>query len=135
MVLLYNRDLSVPQIAAIHECGEDVVRTWLHRLGWRWAHPRLAPAHKQDPEAESRLAALAEASREAALGYTHLLKLPRSYLVLPQLGYCWRTLLLNPVGSGWPLWYDSHVTSAMLKPPEGEPRCRSSQKGSVPCPK
>jgi hypothetical protein len=31
MVLLSHRGFSVPQIAAIQECGEDVVRTWLHR--------------------------------------------------------------------------------------------------------
>lgn len=31
MVLLSGRGYAVPQIAAIHECGEDVVRTWLHR--------------------------------------------------------------------------------------------------------
>jgi len=31
MVLLSDRSFSVPQIAAIHDCGEDVVRTWLHR--------------------------------------------------------------------------------------------------------
>src|SRR5437867_5266193 len=31
MVLLSGRGYSVPRIAAIHECGEDVVRTWLHR--------------------------------------------------------------------------------------------------------
>src|SRR5437763_11965227 len=31
MVLLSARGYSVPQIAAIHACGEDVVRTWLHR--------------------------------------------------------------------------------------------------------
>lgn len=31
MVLLSDRSFSVPQIAQIHECGEDVVRTWLHR--------------------------------------------------------------------------------------------------------
>lgn len=31
MVLLSNRSFSVPQIAEIHDCGEDVVRTWLHR--------------------------------------------------------------------------------------------------------
>src|SRR5262245_53735660 len=31
MVLLSGRDYSVPQIAVIHECGEDVVRLWLHR--------------------------------------------------------------------------------------------------------
>jgi transposase len=31
MVLLSDRGLSVPEIANIHECGSDVVRTWLHR--------------------------------------------------------------------------------------------------------
>jgi transposase len=31
MVLLSDRDYSVPQIATIHGCGEDVVRLWLHR--------------------------------------------------------------------------------------------------------
>lgn len=31
MVLLSDRGHSVPQIAAIHGCGQDVVRTWLHR--------------------------------------------------------------------------------------------------------
>lgn len=31
MVLLSDRGLSVPEIANIHECGCDVVRTWLHR--------------------------------------------------------------------------------------------------------
>jgi transposase len=31
MVLLSGRRYSVPQIAQIHACGQDVVRTWLHR--------------------------------------------------------------------------------------------------------
>lgn len=31
MVLLSDRSFSVPQIAEIHDCGEDVVRIWLHR--------------------------------------------------------------------------------------------------------
>jgi len=35
MVLLSDRGHSVPQIAAIHGCGHDVVRTWLHRYGTR----------------------------------------------------------------------------------------------------
>lgn len=30
MVLLSGRSFSVPQIAEIHDCGEDVVRHWLH---------------------------------------------------------------------------------------------------------
>jgi transposase len=35
MVLLSGRGYAVPQIAAIHECGEDVVRLWLHRYEQR----------------------------------------------------------------------------------------------------
>ena len=31
MVLLSGRGCPVPQIALIHDCGADVVRTWLHR--------------------------------------------------------------------------------------------------------
>lgn len=31
MVLLADRDYRVPQIATIHDCGQDVVRHWLHR--------------------------------------------------------------------------------------------------------
>src|SRR5215467_15105955 len=31
MVLLSDRGSTVPQIAQIHACGQDVVRTWLHR--------------------------------------------------------------------------------------------------------
>ena len=31
MVLLSDRRYSVPQIAALHGCGQDVVRGWLHR--------------------------------------------------------------------------------------------------------
>jgi transposase len=31
MVLLSDRGFTVPQVAAIHDCGEDVVRIWLHR--------------------------------------------------------------------------------------------------------
>jgi transposase len=31
MVLLSDRGYSVPEIATIHACGHDVVRTWLHR--------------------------------------------------------------------------------------------------------
>ncbi len=32
MVLLNDRRYRVPMIAAIHDCGEDVVRLWLHRF-------------------------------------------------------------------------------------------------------
>jgi len=35
MVLLSDHGYSVPQIAEIHACGQDVVRTWLHRYEQR----------------------------------------------------------------------------------------------------
>lgn len=164
MVLLSDRGFTVPQIAAIHACGQDVVRTWLHRyeregvagledeprsgrppkdplaglivdtqasqsppcsghgqscwsvglltafvarrfrlilsctsvrrllhqMGWRWRRPRLAPARKQDPEAAAKLAALAAAQREAALGLRHLLSLDESDLhLLPLIHAMW----------------------------------------------
>src|SRR5215469_13001319 len=31
MVLLSDRGFTVPHVAAIHACGQDVVRIWLHR--------------------------------------------------------------------------------------------------------
>ena len=37
MVLLCARGYRMPQIAQIHDCGEDVVRLWLHAValaGW-----------------------------------------------------------------------------------------------------
>jgi transposase len=164
MVLLSDRGFTVPQIATIHACGQDVVRTWLHRyeregvtgledeprsgrppknpleglivdtqtsqsppcsghvqtcwsvslltafvarrfrlvlsctsirrllhqMGWRWGRPRLAPARKQDPEAETKLAALVAAQREAALGHSHLLYLDESDLhLLPLIRSMW----------------------------------------------
>jgi transposase len=164
MVLLAGRGYSVPQIATIHSCGRDVVRTWLHRyaqqgvagledqarsgrppkdrqagsivdaqasqsprcsghvqacwsvallaaflarrfrlvlsrssirrylhrMGWRWARPRLAPARKRDPEAEVKGAALAQATRAAAQGLAHLLSLDESELhLLPLVRAMW----------------------------------------------
>ncbi len=147
MVLLAGREYSVPQIAEVHDCGQDVVRLWLrryredgvrgledtprpgrrrthplaghivdtqasqspecsghvqscwtvgllaaylatrfrlllspssvrrylHARGWRWARPRLAPAHKADPEAAAKEAALTAARAEAAHGRAQLL--------------------------------------------------------------
>ncbi len=164
MVLLAGRGYSVPQIAAIHACGTDVVRTWLHRyaqqgvagledhprrgrppqdalagpivdaqagqsprcsghvqacwsvallraflarrfqlglarssvrrslhrMGWRWARPRLAPARKPDPAAEVKRAALAQAARAATQGLAHLLYLDESELhLLPLVRAMW----------------------------------------------
>jgi transposase len=166
MVLQNDRGLTVAQISLIHECGEDVVRTWLHRyqqhgiagledeprsgrpskdrlaaeivaaqasqsppcsgqvqtcwtvalltsflacrfrlvlscvsvrrylhrMGWRWARPRLAPAHRPDPEADTKLAALAHAIHEARHGLAHLLFLDESDLhLLPLVRSMWMT--------------------------------------------
>lgn len=164
MVLLSVRGYSVPQIAAIHDCGCDVVRTWLHRyeqegvagladaprsgrpptdplagciidtqasqspecsghvqtcwtvglltaflarrfrlvlsrssvrrylqrMDWRWARPRLAPAHKTDPEAPGKEAALAAAQEAAARGRAHLIYLDECDLhLLPVIRAMW----------------------------------------------
>ena len=164
MVLLSDRGYSVPQIAAIHACGYDVVRTWLHRyqqegvagledeprsgrplknplarlivdtqasqsppcaghvqtcwsvslltaflsrrfrlvlsctsvrrylhrMGWRWRRPRLAPARQRDPAAETKLAAWATAQREAVLGHCRLLYRDESDLhLLPLIRAMW----------------------------------------------
>src|SRR5258706_3791425 len=45
----------------------------LHRMAWRWARPRLAPARKLDPDADRKSAALTHDSRAAALGVAHRL--------------------------------------------------------------
>jgi transposase len=164
IVLLSDRGFTVPQIAAIHDCGEDVVRIWLHRyeqhgvagledeprsgrppkdrlagpivdaqasqsppcsghvqacwsvalltaflaqrfrlvlscasvrrslhrMGWRWARPRLAPARKPDPEAEAKRTALAQAQEQARHGLAHLLYLDESDLhLLPLIRAMW----------------------------------------------
>jgi len=164
MVLLAAREYSVPRIAEIHDCGQDVVRLWLHRyieegvrgladvprpgrprthplaghivdtqagqspecsghvqacwtvgllaaylltrfhltlsptsirrylrvMGWRWARPRLAPAHKADPEADEKEIALATAQREAARGRAHLLYFDECDLhLLPVIRAMW----------------------------------------------
>src|SRR5215469_17763367 len=164
MVLLSGRGCSVPQIALIYDCGEDVVRTWLHRyqrlgvaglydlpksgrppkdrlagsivdaqasqsprasghahacwsvgrlarflgwrfhlhlsaasvrrylhrMGWRWARPRLAPARKPDPETEAKRTALAQAQEQARQGLAHLLYLDESDLhLVPLLRAMW----------------------------------------------
>jgi transposase len=158
MVLLSGRGCPVAQIALIHACGEDVVRTWLpryqrlgvaglsdlpksgrppkdrlagpivdaqasqsprcsghvpacwsvgrltrflalrfrlrlsvssvrrylHRMGWRWARPRLAPAGGRHPDcaAPIKLAAIAAAWTPAQHGVAHLLFLDESDLHL-----------------------------------------------------
>jgi transposase len=168
MVLLSSRGYDVPTIAGIHDCGEDVVRTWLHRYQtsgvagledeprsgrppkdplaqqiidtqasqppdcsghvqsgwtivlltsflaqrfrlrlssssvrrllkaahWRWRRPRLAPAsvlrRKRDPEAGTKLAALARARAAAAAGRAVLLYLDECDLhLLPVVRCCW----------------------------------------------
>jgi hypothetical protein len=59
-------------------------------MGWRWKRPRLAPARKHDPEAETKLAALTAAQCEAALGHGHLLSLDESDVhLLPLIRSMW----------------------------------------------
>jgi hypothetical protein len=66
------------------------VRRYLHRLDWRWARPRLAPARKTDPQAPAKEAALAAAQDEAAQGRAHLLYLDECELhLLPVLRAMW----------------------------------------------
>jgi len=164
MVLLSGRGCPVPQIALIHDCGEDVVRIWLHRyqrlgvaglydlpksgrppkdrlagpivdaqasqsprcsghphacwsvgrlacflswrfhlrlsgasvrrylhrLGWRWARPRLAPARQRDPAAVGKLAAIQAAQEAVARGVGHLLYLDETDLhLLPVVRAMW----------------------------------------------
>jgi transposase len=51
MVLLSGRGYSVPQIASIHDCGQDVVRGWLHRYGERGvAGPEDEPGGGRPPK-------------------------------------------------------------------------------------
>jgi transposase len=60
------------------------VRRSLHRMGWRWARPRLAPAMacQPDPDAPAKLAAIAAAWTPARAGLAHLLLLDESDLHL-----------------------------------------------------
>jgi transposase len=68
------------------------VRRYLHRLGWRWARPRLAPAQgrRPDPQAAERRAALAAACAEAEQGRAHLVYVDESDLhLLPLIRAMW----------------------------------------------
>jgi transposase len=78
-----------------HLClSRSTVRRLLHRMDWRWARPRLAPAsllrRKQDPEAPSKLAAIEQAKLRAARGLAHLLYLDECDLhLLPVIRAMW----------------------------------------------
>jgi transposase len=70
------------------------VRRYLHRMGWRWARPRLAPAsvlrRKRDPQTGPKLAALAQALTAVAQGPAHLLYLDECDLqLLPVVRAMW----------------------------------------------
>lgn len=68
------------------------VRRYLHRRGWRWARPRLAPAQERrpDPLAAERRAALAAAQAEAERGAAHLVYVDESELhLLPLIRAMW----------------------------------------------
>lgn len=66
------------------------LRRALHRQGWRWARPRLAPAHRVDPEAERKRAALLAAWTCVQAGQGQLLFVDESDLhLLPVLRAMW----------------------------------------------
>ena len=68
------------------------VRRYLHRMGWRWGRPRLAPAAARhpDPAASAKLAAIADAWSQARAGLAHLLFLDESDLhLLPVIRAMW----------------------------------------------
>ena len=66
------------------------LRRALHRQGWRWARPRLAPVPRVDPEAEDKLAALAAAWAQVQAGQGQLLFVDESDLhLLPVLRAMW----------------------------------------------
>ncbi len=68
------------------------IRRYLRAMGWRWARPRLAPAHKADPEAVEKEAALAAARAAAARGRAHLLYFDDCDLhLLPVIRALWMT--------------------------------------------
>src|SRR5207244_9377178 len=72
LVLLSDRGYTVPQIATIHACGQDVVRTWLHRYKEKGVagledEPRSGRPPK-DPLARQIVDAQAQQSPEC-LGY------------------------------------------------------------------
>jgi len=77
--------------ARFHLCLScSSIRRLLHQTGWRSSRPRLAPARKPDPEAETKLAARASAKREAVQGRGHLLSLDESDLhLLPLIRAMW----------------------------------------------
>lgn len=78
-----------------HLClSRSTVRRLLHRMHWRWARPRLAPAsvlrRKRDPEATVKLAAIEEAQVRAGQGRTRLLYLDECDLhLLPVIRAMW----------------------------------------------
>jgi hypothetical protein len=70
--------------------SSTTVRRLLHQMGWRSSRPRLAPARKPDPEAETKLAALAVAQAEAVRGQGHRLDVDESDRpLLPLLRALW----------------------------------------------
>ncbi len=66
------------------------IRRYVRALGWRWARPRLAPAHTADPEAAEKEAALTAAQEAAAQGRAHLLYFDECDLhLLPVIRAMW----------------------------------------------
>jgi transposase len=66
------------------------LRRSLHRQGWRWARPRLAPVRHADPEAEEKVAALVAAWTQVQAGDGQLLFVDESDLhLLPVVRAMW----------------------------------------------
>jgi transposase len=66
------------------------LRRALHRQGWRWARPRLAPVRCVDPEAEGKVATLAAAWAQVQVGEGQLLFVDESDLhLLPVVRAMW----------------------------------------------
>ena len=66
------------------------IRRLLHQTGWRWARPRLAPARKHDPDAQTKLDALARAQTDVVRGHGQLVYVDESDLhLLPLIRAMW----------------------------------------------
>jgi hypothetical protein len=81
------------------------LRRGLHRLGWRWARPRLAPVRRVDPEAERKVEALVAAWTQVQARQGQLLFLEECDVhLLPMLRAMWmkgtRTQVPAP-GTNW----------------------------------
>ena len=123
MVLLSDRGCSVPQIAWIHGCGADVVRTWLHRYQQhgvaglsdqpksgrpptnRLAGPIIDAQASQSPRCSGHVHACWSVGRLAcflASRFRLLLSASRVRRYLRQMGWRWARPRLAPASTRHP---------------------------------